>query len=250
MTVRRFNNTGRKRIQRRHAQIALDAPAEDGVRTFEASLNLSSYGLDGQAAVVVEAYRQHTRTRFDYGSVDEIAAPDDRRLTEFSTDDPVRFRVKAISQSDGLLLAVADRIAPFVLGEDTETRVPLLPVRGASIGSVAWRLDYDPAPVLTVNSGFGPWKERARSRHFKWYVYPEVVRQVLKGILIEDKNFPSGGSDEWWERWLVFAHSLRGVGPLPTVDDETEVIEMWIEGAAQAFCRTHRLTAGMTYTGD
>jgi hypothetical protein len=79
MAIRRLNYTKRKRIAQAHARVALiqrkNPPSE-----FEVNLALESYSLPAEARVFVEAYRQTTWMRFDYGTVAPISRPQVDRI--------------------------------------------------------------------------------------------------------------------------------------------------------------------------
>src|SRR5580704_5818632 len=113
MSIKRINSTGRSKIVRGDARISV-RPDPDGVLTFDATINLTDYGLPYDAHVFVEAYRQTTFMRFRHGTVAAPQPPGDlaRRLTEFATGDGLLFRVKVTSTGDraGVLLAEADRL--------------------------------------------------------------------------------------------------------------------------------------------
>src|SRR5207245_4335473 len=172
MSIRRINFTGRKRIVRQDAQIFV-RPDSDGVLTFDATINLTDYGLPDDAHVFVEAYRLETFMRFPHGTV---AAPQPprgaaRRLTEFASRDGLRFRVKVTSTGDraGMLLAEGDRI-PFSDDEEQpDNRIALLPPAPAELGQEIWRVDVIDAngPLLLVNSRVRDWKAVACSPPFR-----------------------------------------------------------------------------------
>src|SRR5437879_1140605 len=148
MSIRRINSTGRKRILREDARIFVRADS-DGVLSFDATLNLTDYGLPDDANVFVEAYRQTSLMRFPHGTV---AAPQPahglaRRLTEFTSRDGLLWRVKVTSTGDraGVLLAKGDRIPVSDDEEQPDNRIALLPPAPAELGQETWRVDLDGA---------------------------------------------------------------------------------------------------------
>ena len=88
MPIRRINSTGRKKILREDARIFIRSDS-DGVLSFDATLNLTDYGLPDDANVFVEVYRQTSFMRFPHGTVATPQPPHRlaRRLTEFTRRD-------------------------------------------------------------------------------------------------------------------------------------------------------------------
>src|SRR5437588_12975876 len=100
---RRFNFTGRKKINRADALVRLYRNG-NGL-TFDADLRLDGYGLEQAQSpprVYVEAYRVASTLwrRFDFGCVGMIRPPEDRSLDEFGVPEGILFRLK-VSAADG-----------------------------------------------------------------------------------------------------------------------------------------------------
>ena len=111
--LRRFNYTGRVRLLREDVKFKLKNES-NGAWSFEATLALDEYELPNDALVAVEAYRQTSWMRFDFGTIGAILQPSDRQLTEFDSPEDILFRVRVTSpgtpeEPHGLLLAEADR---------------------------------------------------------------------------------------------------------------------------------------------
>ena len=242
MPVRTLNYTNRRRIRRQDARIAI--VQEEGGNLFDAGLSLTRYALPGDARIFVEAYRQTQYMRFDFGEIDAMAIPPDRRLSEFDCIEGVLFRVKVVSAADphGLLLAEADQIRPRKSTDEDENRTGLLPVvADENLGDEIWRLEYDDRQtLLKVNSGRGNWREVARDPVFVSLVYPSVLRAVLRRVLAQEGYRDTEDADDWRSRWLRFAAGLPGVGDPPLGDDENR-FDDWIDSAASAFCRRHNI---------
>ena len=125
--LRRFNYTNRVRIL--HEDVRFSLHDEGGCWSFDAVLNLGDYELPADALVCVEAYRQTTWMRFDYGTVSEQVVPANRGLTEFDSPEDIRFRVRVTSRGTeedphGLLLAEADRVQLRSPEDKQEQRQP------------------------------------------------------------------------------------------------------------------------------
>ncbi len=245
MSIRRINSTGRKKIARGDARIAV-RPDSDGVLMFDATINVTDYGPP-DAQVFVEAYRQTTFMRFAHGTVAAPQPPRDlaRRLTAFATVDGLLFRVRVTSTGDPagvLLLAEADRIPVSDNEEQPDNRIALLPPAPFDLGQETWRVDLEGAngPLLLVNNRLGDWKAVAASPLFRSLVYPAAMRQVLWHIYKVEETRTTDDTDDWRSRWLAFAKSLPGAGDLPLTDEDDEW-ERWITSAVESFSRQHQM---------
>lgn len=245
MSIKRINSTGRKKILREDVQIIV-RPDDDGVLTFDATLDLAEYGLPDDGQVFVEAYRQTTFMRFEHGTAALPQAPRhvSRRLTGFATADALQFRVKVTSAGDrpGVLLAEADQIKPRDDDEQPDDRIPLLPPAPCDLGQETWRVGFgeSTSPLLLVNSRLGDWKSVAASPLFRSLVYPAAMRQVLTRIVVVEDMDERDDPTSWQCRWLAFTAGL-GVGepPAPDADDGTKLD--WIDDAVESFARQHQM---------
>ncbi|MEQ9408017.1 MAG: hypothetical protein RIK87_09840 [Fuerstiella sp.] len=231
----RLNFTGRRRIAQDHVKIALIA---DGQNTFSARMNLESYGFPGDAAVIVEAYRQLELARYEFGTVTRPIPPPNCRLTEFGSLDGVRFRIKVVStdRSRGRLLGVADRVTPTDQTLDRTRRIPLINVKGHDLGREIWKLDFSDEPLLLINYRLCNKHSLVRSDVFQSLVLPQVLRTVLTRILLIDQFRYFEDEDDWAARWLRFASSFPSVGEVPDTEDP-EMDGEWIDSAVSAFCQ-------------
>lgn len=216
-----------------------------GIETFSANLELASYNFPDSAAVIVEAYRQLELVRFDFGTVGNPAPPASCRLSEFGTLSGLRFRIKIVftEQPLGRLLAVGDRITPQNAEQQSLSRVPLLAVRAQDLGREVWRLDLRMSHCWSIRASV-PKKQLVQSVEFQSLVLPEILRSILNRILLVEQVRVPDDSDEWTSRWLKFAESMPGVGPVPDVADPECDID-WIDSAIGSFCRT-----GGAWTGN
>lgn len=232
----RFNFTGRRRISHSHVRISVTGIG--GIETFTAELQLDKYRFPPAAAVVVEAWRQLELRRFDFGTVGNLQPPGSCRLSEFGTAVGVRFRVKVVSTEPprGQLLGVADRILPMDEHEESLLRVPLLAVKSQDMGREIWRLDFSDEPLLLVNHRVVGRKSLVQSPEFQSLILPEILRSILNRIILVEGQRSTEDADDWTSRWLRFALSLPGVGPLSEQGD-TELDVDWIDSAVGSFCR-------------
>jgi hypothetical protein len=218
----------------------------DGFPSFDATLDLASYGLPNDAQIFVEAYRQTSFMRFPYGTVaspkPHEMAP--RQLTEFASTDGLLFRVKVTSTGEraGLLLAEGDRIPISDDEEQPDNRIALLPPAPADLGQEIWRVDFSASgPLLLVNVSVGDWKAVAASPQFRSLVYPAAMRQVLWQIYKVEETRDTDDPDDWRCRWLSFGAGLAGVGEPPLSSDDDDEWSEWITEAVGSFARQHRM---------
>ena len=233
--IRRFNYTDRIRILREDVLIQLRQT--DGWLAFDATLILGDYGLSEEALVFVEAYRQTSWMRFDFGTVGAVIPPQDCRLSEFDSPDDILFRVKVTQASDThVLLAEADLVPLERPEESDDKRVPLLPVKPHPLGDEIYRVDFsDDRPRLLINNAAGDWRAIAKSPAFASLVYPNVFREVLTRVVMLDGHDDESEPTNWRSLWLKLAESLPGVGDCPSSTDPEDERLDWIDSAVQAF---------------
>lgn len=235
MPIRRLNYTARQKIRHSDASVFLRRQ-QNGAIAFDAELRLADYEFPADAHVIVEAYRQASLMRFDFGTVSVPIAPADRLLSEFDSEEEILFRVRvtAMTGRAGILLGEVDQLRPTAPGEEPERRMPLLPVVPGDIGEEVWRIEFEGKPLLMINRLLPDWKQTARSDVFRALVYPQALRQVLQFILrVERYEFIEDLSD-WRSCWIMFASRVPGAGPVPKERDEQDE---WIETVAAAYAR-------------
>lgn len=235
MPIRRINFTERQRIHRDDVDIILRRD-DHGVVYFDMSLDLSSYRFAPDARLFVEAYRQTTLMRFDFGTASVQAPPVDRYLADFESEAEVMFRVRvtAVSARPGMLLGEADQLRPRNPDDEPDKRISLLPPVPADLGEEIWRVDFEAAPILLVNRHLPDWKQTVRSETFRAFVYPAAFKEIIRRILFLESHTSTEDMSNWRSRWLLFATRVPGAGGVPKARDE---YDDWIENAAAAFAR-------------
>lgn len=239
MPIRRINFTERQRIHRDDAVIVLRRDSHGAVY-FDMSLNLSSYQFPPDARLFVEAYRQTTLIRFDFGTVSVQAPPVDRHLADFESEAEVMFRVRvtAVLARPGMLLGEADQLRPRNPDDEPDKRISLLPPVPADLGEEIWRVDFEATPILLVNRSLPDWKQTVRSETFRAFVYPAAFKEIVRRILFFESHTSTEDMSNWRSRWLLFATRIPGAGSVPKARDE---YDDWIENAAAAFARQFTL---------
>jgi hypothetical protein len=237
---RRINWTGRSRISRTDVRIHIQ---EASPPVFSVDVNLNSYGLPADAAVVVEAYRGVLWRRFDFGTVGLPIAREALTLDAFGESDGVLFRLKVLDAGGaGRILAEADRLRAVEREQESRPRKSLLDPVADDLGDQVYRLDvsFETGPQLILNRALPDWRGTAKSAVFRALVYPTVLRDVLK-VALENRD---DDEESWVQHWLRFAQSLPGTVSPPEETEGQEAAEEWIADVVDAFCRQHQLRAG------
>lgn len=246
MAIRRLNFTGRKKINRSDVAITV-REHEREASTFEAVLSLEEYELPPDAKVYIEAHRQTSYMRFEFGTAAQPKAQDELTLSEFDTAEGVLFRIKVTSSDEpcGLLLATAEQIRPRAPEQTEERRIPLLTVRpDPGLAQQVWRLDFTGAsgPVLCVSSRAGDHHAILRHPLVQSLVLPAVLREILNRVVHIEEHWEVDPEGDWMSQWLKFATNLPGSErDLPAFQDEA-VRDTWIDDVVASFCRALRST--------
>lgn len=238
--LRKLNFTERAKVPRSQVRVTLRR-GDDGVLVFDPLLSFQGVAVVPTARVFIEAYYRTSFMRFDCGSVEAFAPPDDRRLTDIEGTGVVHFRVKVVDNTanDHRIVAVADDIVVSMEKPETSGRLPLLPVNFSdTLGQQAWRIAFEAnGPVLELNNRIDNIRGVARNdAAFFALVYPAAVREILTRILLVDEQDAHEEGDEWWNFWLRWATHFSG--PLPR---DSEEAPFWIDDVVSAFCREQNL---------
>jgi hypothetical protein len=241
----RINHTGRRKIDKQHAIVALrDEPV--GTRRgwyFELQLDLSSYPLPPDARLFVEASRQAVLMRFDLGTINTRLPLStlQRTLTDFNPDpDGVKFRLK-VTQPDGpdagKLLAEADGIRPDI---DNSGVFPLIDLVAANdLGQVPWELQLVPTdsalPLLRINQALGG-KDYARNPDAKPLLMYAAAREVFTALIgTATDDLDPDDEHHWATLWSRYATEVLQQPDPQSIDNSPEATKQWIDAAAAAF---------------
>jgi hypothetical protein len=245
--IRKFNYTGRKRIARNRITVTL-ASNPNGPPHFDAVFDLKGLNLPKHSKIYVEAYRRSYFKRFAFGSVQNPQPQQNRYLVDLDAKSLVMFRVKVVDAAGkGRILAAADRIIPQRPDEEPTDRLCLLPVDFVDLGNLIWRLDLASEwPSLQLNIRIDEIREIARSDvSFLSLVYPEVVRQVLHKIIVEeDHTDPDSSTDDWKSLWLNFVIKMLKIRYLPPSGESEPIVQeklKWVDEAVEAFCAENQM---------
>ena len=241
MPVRRFNYTGRRRIELQRVSIELQEPQDGGTPTFTVELDLSEVDLPPDAPLVIIAQRDRIAMRFPWGTAGAPTPPEDRRLVDVPVNP--HFRLTALApDGSGKLLALADQIHPT----RANRRESLLWLEEKDLGQEVWRLDFPDSdgsnPTLQVNRNIPEISNLAsRDDVFLAPLVPEILRSILaRALLVEDIDPTEPDTQTSWGRWMGFTRRFYAAD-YPEIDvdgnrDRTSVSN-WIEAAVAAFTR-------------
>lgn len=238
MAVRRLNYTGRKRIERQRIDIEIIGADDGGVPSFTAVMDLEGLGLPSDARLIVEAKRERTSRRFEWGTVGNPYPPANCSLAGMPSNPG--FRVMAVA-SDGTsrLLALADNIPPKREGADGSES--LLWLEEAEIGQEVWRMDFGESgdnPKMLVNKSIPGISAAVRQDEaFRALVIPEALRAVLAHALIVD-GYDFEDDQGIWSNWMGFVREFYAEefpGASDDADGEAAAKTAWIEQAVEAF---------------
>jgi hypothetical protein len=239
MTQRTFNYTGRKKITDLRIRIE---PSEFRVLELvipPASIN----GFAMEDRIWLESRRPGSLEgiRFSLGTVGSLV--------------PVRgldYRPLGCS-IPAFMLKITDGREPGgrLAGVSADINVELAEVPGGrsllgvsvdnELRDRAWRLVFDTTgPMLHVSGLIPKAAEYAASSVFTALVLPDVLRQILHRICIENEYFETGSKTDWRAKWLRCASDMRGDDTLPVQPSEgddaaREAVEDWIDDAITAF---------------
>ena len=240
--IRKFNYTGRKTIKRSDVRIDL-VRDKNGDRYFNAYLNLDDIDIPTNAHVYLEAYHRSGYQRYDFGTVGGRKIPANRSLGNFSESAMPLFRVKIVDKttSHGRILASVDKVRAENIDDMPAGSQSLLYVEYDDLGNKIWQLDLDGDwPVLKLNQHVDEISLVASSdNRFLSLVYPEVFRQILKRIIIEDEHTDPECDDDWPSLWLQLACALPGMSIPPQMSKPEQ--SSWIEKALESFCSNFKV---------
>jgi hypothetical protein len=241
--------TGRKNITREDVAIRfLEQSGE--VSRFEPQIDLSSYDLPTEAAVIVEAYHNAYLERFSVGTVASIDTSP-RQLTDLEPGDRPHFRVKVIASEgvSGRLLAAIDEVRPDT-EDDTGAGGALLPLMRKTqqeMGHELWRVHFvstdERQPELWINTDFRGLFAGIQNQDPKItaLIMPEILRQVLSGLVDDGQSWTDEGT---LGKWLALAKEFHPDEFDPWEEEDRENSRLkrneWVGRIVRQFAAKHR----------
>lgn len=252
--IRRFNYTDRQKIPREQVSFTW-IENHPGPLQFRAEIDLDLPGpLDPTAQIWVEAYSGPVVMRFSFGTIGLRAHPHETELSEFPPGLKPLFRVKVVEAGEKRrILAWADAITPLSPDEVKSGKRSILPVETLDISPQVWKLRIESNQFrLQLNSAIKeprPITLLAQETDFIALVYPAVIRQILKHLLLG----PEANAVEPDHDWLIFGGSLaNAAAPSRALDSEVGAedeeyvaeVEEWVEAAVCGFCQRQNCAEG------
>lgn len=237
--LRRFNFTGRKRINKSSVNISLVEENQIYV-TFNATIDLDSLNLSEDAKIFVDAYfRMMQSQRYSFGTVGRLTQPEDSSLGLLGYAQSLKFRVYVVDKK-GKIIALAEEIS---IKRDPDKKT-LLPVDIRNLDNLLWNINttgHQGAPVLELNERIDGIKNVAAfDPRFIHSVYPAVVREIMMHLAYKDKIDFSSPDFDWQQNWLTFAERIYTSPPEGTVQNSEDLILVWIDGVVRAFTKARR----------
>lgn len=233
---RKFNYTGRKKINRSDIQITLSE--RDNVKYFDASINFDRNELPDDARVYIEPYYKYSFMRFDFGTVGEQQKPEKRTLDEIHHTENIKFRVKVVDEStrNGRIIAHASDITPKS-DDGNQNREPLFPINFTNLDQEIWRVSFeDTKPLLEINNNIDDHKNLIKSsRTIQALILPAALRIVLQEIISDEEEY-DGAGDLWQDKWVRFLKESLFVEGLPDPETDSYQKEEWIQNTVSKFC--------------
>lgn len=242
--IRKFNYTGRKKLNRQRINISI--ADERPYKSFTATLDLKDLGLPDDAKVYIEPYVNSSVMRFPFGTVTNPIAPTDTLLIDLPSSSQIRFRIYVVDETKkiGRLLRVAKQIKTRDL-EGAGNRMSIL--------HIDWDKDLDQQifrvifpdndyPRLEINKRIENAKELVKSDLiFRSLVFPVAVRQVAERIALTWEEFEEEDSS-WQSTWLKFIKEVLHVNVEVEFGDDSneDEINHWVEEIVAAFCRKNK----------
>jgi hypothetical protein len=235
---RTLNYTGRSKIEKQHALFSF-GESNGRAPVFNVEFNIDADDYAENASVYVEAYHKETRQRFDFGTIEKIKPPVDRRLDQIDLSGPTFFRVLIVDESGrhGMLLASGDQFRADT-GDDEENKSSILAVRKYPMGQVSWRVYIAPgtAPELHLNSQINSAIEKMKSDpEFQALILPAAFRAVLTYYLWNDED---ADGNEHYARWMAFASMFAE--EKPDSNDPADLLR-WIDEVVTSFSERFNL---------
>ncbi|MHC8597724.1 hypothetical protein ACYVVU_05460 [Arenicellales bacterium IMCC55707] len=237
---RTFNYTGRSRIAKEEVLITIDDRG-DLPPVFDAEFKFQRNFPD-RCRLYVEAYHRETLQRFDFGTIANPVAPQNRVLDSVDLTGTTLFRVRVVDESGdiGRLIGAADSLRPE--GDDDQNRESLMVLKSRDLGSVPWQVELDAGgskPALLVNNRIPDAINRAKNDPtFYALVMPAVLRQVLTDMALNEDAEEDLDADGTRQQWIQMAEGLNST--IPKSGDREEKLS-WVEGVVQAFCQSNEI---------
>lgn len=261
MTTRNFNYTGRMLIPQecidaRISKMGDGPPALEVEFDWDLSPKLES--ISKNASVFVDAFKDMSFMRFDYGTFGDYCLPEDVLLSELDSWSSADFVVRIVE--DGNLLAASKKLTVTLALPDTKTRRSLIVPEFRDLGERPWMLEVHESitsPKLVFNE---KWWNACRAEGFALHedgvtmgtIMPSVLEGMLNWLLIHQVHDAHRWYDDptWRGAWIRFARGLvDSPPPKPNqegvYDDGPQEVSEWIRTVVSNYSEKKGLTSRM-----
>lgn len=240
--IRKFNYTGRKKINKSNISISLSKNGR--YKQFDIEIDLDYLNLPGNASVYVEPYYHFSFMRFYFGTVENFAIPDETLIKEIPFSDIIYFRIKVVDENDnkGQLLAFADKITP-ILPEDGEVKQKsLLPVNfSVPLKYQTHRIIFtDDTPILEISKNIDNPKDILKSKEFISLVFPSLVKEIATKLASEYFEYIDT-DDHWTSDWYKYFTKVLKADQIPMDENNDEETIEWVNSIVDKFCQKNRI---------
>ncbi len=233
-----INYTGRRKILHSELQIKL-VEHGDAVSEFDVDFSLKRENLPDDATIYIEAYKNNTSQRFNFGTVGQITKPENRILDQIDLSAPILFRIRIVDESGqhGRLIASADQIRSE--SDDDIQKSSLLSVKSTPLDQLTWKVEIENGlkPVLCINSRIPDAKGQLVSNpRFQSLILPAALRQIMMFYLWNDET---DDDDPIAVQWLSFAEHILHERPHET---DPLMLMQWVDDVVSEFSKAFKLT--------
>jgi hypothetical protein len=216
---RTINFTKRKSLTAKNFSVAVDLDVPE--RPVTPVVMLEDEDLPPDGRLFLEAFHREFFQRFDLGTVGTPSTSNAMGIADCPNPGAIQFRLKVVDPTSKHIVAHADGVHPQLKGAVSADRDTILEVEKDDLEEEVWQLSFpDDVPVLRVNMRIDGIKDFVRtSAYFHALVYPEIVRQILRRIVIEERSAADtdASDDQDWRRtWLRFVATFF-LSPPPRV---------------------------------
>ena len=240
--MRKFNYTGRKRVNRADYILSITPGTDQKNSYFDFEINKSmADSFNPESKLVIEAYYRTTYMRFEHGTIGTIKVPPQRYLTAFSDPNLIKFRVKVISQN-GMIEGLADKVKPD--SDDDEThKESIIKVANRNLDGAIWQMEFseDDNPIILIDSDIDK-NHLNHNTELKVSIIPHAFQQILTEIIFfshDDFDYTTEDLDnDWRARWWLFCESLnRKLTSEEIKDMDDDEMKDWIDETVACFSR-------------
>jgi hypothetical protein len=239
---RRINYTGRKRIPQSAVAVSMLPLLPNEAPRATASFELGPMEFPPSSSIVLEAYQRSQGMRFELGTIEHPAIPQEFQLDEIDPGESVLFRLKVVESDEqtGRILGAVNRIRPDSRATP-DGRRRLFPVEQLDLGQEAWRVRITAAgPVLQLHFGLPQMIAQLQSDPLvQGLILPIALRQVLQ-VLADGSANDEADEESWRDDWLRYCkESLKLEDDPADLNDEQR--EEWVDDGASRFARSLKL---------